>query len=1699
MGLDVKEMQVSIQGFLELSCSFVKKYPVVLGILLFFFLLYMFLPSVFTFLVFSVPVLLFVVVAIRLILRFHRQNLESAIGDKRNVRISARKPTSAQDDLAENERENSSIQPQSVRRRNAKEKDKRVSVREGVEEKDMVFSAISNDDLVDKAALIEENPKEIREVNVDFVIDRAESSSAASQRSRHECGDASGGRTNKFDYGGSELDAESSDDGEDEDEEEEAQEDGNKAVEWTEDDQKNLMDLGFSEMERNKRLESLIARRKARKMLSMQVRRTLMNTGSTDPCGQIASVLIPRSNPFPTNVSGEPQVSPTPGSAPSVLLPIHNPFDLPYDPQEEKPNLSGGSFQEEFMGTSQKDLMFCRHESFSLGAFFPGPGEFDQSRRGTFYCPNFATRPVAPEIPEYSRFKNQLGKEDPSTKLIQTESSLECKPMVHINSSQDDAIQEVQASERVCNIVNIPDEEDRNEVHRVSNLVRDDVTGGSSSSSSSEVNVPFSAANKEEILKSLSFSVPKNIAVDVEYNGRRNGPLCDGSPSSFRNKMQEERFFFPDKVVSHTPTHSIASDMQVEVSEFGSTELSVDGTISPSDVGSLSYEADLDGGKEVNSGSEETWVASSQLSRVEENESRSSEVHEVSEQDIIEVGFSGMNKKTEDIVASDMVPEKVVEEDSVDASVSFRNIELAERSQSHMINFDGDVHDEVRLPSTSCALSTENLALLTLENALQSSKKSEAHPSCEKVSGETEERSDSPEISARELNTDCDTSDEVVFAYDDTEILEFIKNTYGEAPVLIKRQTTEGPSTVTMENDEKPLEIIEGYSGVPEHDYSNPTECFEGEYRQQSSLTSNSIGNENIQDRRGEPVVIDVGFSGPIHSSNDTIASAMQPEIVAEQGPSDSSSSSSSTSVTQEKFPISEVSQLNFDQTPRIKVQEIASEVVDDNFADGLLPESSDLAASLNALHLKGGSVTCPSDDRDPEKPQQGEYQTLESESHKPAEERVSMNSSEDFESLLEKLGEHKDMASTSRPIGKMDRGESTQARECDESALDIGHFGFRQISNDTTPLTMLPELVVEQVPIASSSSSSPKSDTEQVSPSSIDPETHLKVQKSDEENAEINLFDKLLPKNAHHLSSDSTAYSSFDKDFEEIQEPSNPTINVTQELKSIHSVKVPEVIANNDMRNFKTIDEINNEAHIFASEGNAGVLSNMSDESISKRIDVASIEGQNVIGYEGENVNVAKCENTAGTSIPVDNNRTLETSQEHGQEIVEVEIPEVSPSTGLIVPVMLIGTAESGLSQIHQSFISDTNPPDLLPEVVVEQVPMTSSSSSSPNSVLQTKFSIDQGSALSLEYLDQEIQVEAQQSETEMDENALINGLRPENLTAAVPQNSLYLTVDSRTHLSDNNYSRGLQEPSNSPRKSAKEDSFNSVSHSESDEKEEKPNSTSIEDDEAQPQLFNQDALIDPTELSDVTSVECPGGGLKQMPENGVVIGTSKPIRQNENSGTAERTEEFGEAMKSKNDRDSSKLTVNNDNLEATEVVEGKDTNANVVGLSKPVEDDDDSSISEEREEPTKVDPGKRSFEEADIISNENELVANVMVAEEDLRSSVGETEGESLRAMRSEDVAQQPKSVEVADSSTTESDEGKSDKQTEPEAMVGFSQLAAKKDNINDTKDMEEIRNLADHEDVQGRSKSDLSNGGLDQSESSKGETKEVIRHDI
>jgi len=117
----------------------------------------------------------------------------------------------------------------------------------------------------------------------------------------------------------------------------------NKVVELKEDDQKKLMDLGICEMESNKRLESLIARRRARKLLKLEIENGLIDMESITPT-QIAPLFIAaRINPFDSpRYFDDIEI---PGSAPSVL---RSPFDIPYEPFEEKPNLKWDSFDQEF-------------------------------------------------------------------------------------------------------------------------------------------------------------------------------------------------------------------------------------------------------------------------------------------------------------------------------------------------------------------------------------------------------------------------------------------------------------------------------------------------------------------------------------------------------------------------------------------------------------------------------------------------------------------------------------------------------------------------------------------------------------------------------------------------------------------------------------------------------------------------------------------------------------------------------------------------------------------------------------------------------------------------------------------------------------------------------------------------------------------------------------------------------------------------------------------------------------------------------------------------------------------------------------------------------------------------------------------------------------------------------------------------------
>lgn len=115
----------------------------------------------------------------------------------------------------------------------------------------------------------------------------------------------------------------------------------------------------------------------------------------------------------------------------------------------------------------------------------------------------------------------------------------------------------------------------------------------------------------DRVRNSLMCSIPVPIPV----------PPCEMSPSNEKPKLEEFMFYRQKGGYCHTPAYSVASDLQVEVSELGSpTQNPEAGNISSADAESLTYDGDVE--KEIASGSEETYGVSS---GVEENEARSHE------------------------------------------------------------------------------------------------------------------------------------------------------------------------------------------------------------------------------------------------------------------------------------------------------------------------------------------------------------------------------------------------------------------------------------------------------------------------------------------------------------------------------------------------------------------------------------------------------------------------------------------------------------------------------------------------------------------------------------------------------------------------------------------------------------------------------------------------------------------------------------------------------------------------------------------------------------------------------------------------------------------------------------------------------------------------------------------------------------------
>ncbi|XP_059295912.1 uncharacterized protein LOC132049212 [Lycium ferocissimum] len=210
-------------------------------------------------------------------------------------------------------------------------------------------------------------------------------------------------------------------DGEDE-EETRDKEDPQSAITWTEEDQRNLMDLGTSELERNQRLESLIQRRRSRK--NMVDEKNLIDFVTADFPSNIPPISTARQNPFDLpNDNCDLGLPPIPGSAPSILLPRRNPFDLPYDPSEEKPDLTGDILEQEFITSQPKEPFFRRHESFSVGPSIFGMNKQDK-KDSTRFRPYFVPDVMASEGTSYSPFQRQPSdiSESKASSVLETES-----------------------------------------------------------------------------------------------------------------------------------------------------------------------------------------------------------------------------------------------------------------------------------------------------------------------------------------------------------------------------------------------------------------------------------------------------------------------------------------------------------------------------------------------------------------------------------------------------------------------------------------------------------------------------------------------------------------------------------------------------------------------------------------------------------------------------------------------------------------------------------------------------------------------------------------------------------------------------------------------------------------------------------------------------------------------------------------------------------------------------------------------------------------------------------------------------------------------------------------------------------------------------------------------------------------------------
>ncbi|KAK8513285.1 hypothetical protein V6N12_052482 [Hibiscus sabdariffa] len=410
---------------------------------------------------------------------------------------------------------------------------------------------------------------------------------------------------------------------------------------------RKLMDLGLTE-----RLESLIAKRKARNMFKRAIERTLMDKG-------IAPILIVKNNILGASNNANDQGLQVPGStsAPPILLPTQNLFDLPYDPFEEKPNLSADSVLQEFMPPNQKEMLFCRHESFCHGPLF-----------------TFDTSPYQAYDEGCPHRHNSVGFGSEIDIIVVGEKTEEIR---------ETANDETEIEENNENPNDLSVSEVRMDMDSTKN--NDSCSSPSSSddfeSGLDQTTKPLSLC-ANQVRKALNLSIPpkERTMCKLPY---------DSSPSPCRTEFN--LFYNTYGRQGHTRNCSLASDLQVEVSEVGSTTLSTDGTFSPVE-GDVTYDGDVD--RDINSDSEELWGGSFNLTR-EANREKLRELDDIMEEDSIEVNLSGLNKKLEELIASISPSEQEAVQIFNKASLLSSRLDTTEDGASYPENINRETHEDV--------------------------------------------------------------------------------------------------------------------------------------------------------------------------------------------------------------------------------------------------------------------------------------------------------------------------------------------------------------------------------------------------------------------------------------------------------------------------------------------------------------------------------------------------------------------------------------------------------------------------------------------------------------------------------------------------------------------------------------------------------------------------------------------------------------------------------------------------------------------------------------------------------------------------------------------------------------------------------------------------------------------------------------------